>query len=287
MWLLGATTYPTDNVVEEVLEFETPADAWEFHLWASRHVCVGAREVFPVGDLPGAVGARFHFSIDDRTADHVSFVMGARRYVLLLGRLRGSPDREHLFALVRDAVASASLPHSCVKIQHLVKGLGAWAKSDDPARIERLERLIPRGGPPGFRLESESRETRSKFTRWWTDGVAMLSEMVTQFPNTNSALEWLRDTIDHWCPLAASMSQEDQIPGSVLFFVQEPEILHQLVYFARGSRGYAISLFWTDLRDTGRDSTKLRETCGDRCAAEFRVAGSYSGAEIIVERRGG
>jgi hypothetical protein len=62
---------------------------------------------------PPADASRFlqiHYRGDDQTRDQVTFVSGARRYVVAVTHLNGLPDRSFVIGLARQAALAASSP---------------------------------------------------------------------------------------------------------------------------------------------------------------------------------
>lgn len=255
LWLLGGNKFLTDNFLQEVLEFETAAEARRFQRWAIAYTCRAAEDIFAVPDLPGAVGAQFTFEPEGRVADNVSFVIGNRRFAVVLGAARGSPDRGQLFGLMRAAVSMASAAGDpCADPEGLIEKALRWGDRSSPHPIWDLRRLLPSQPPAGFRLDprgslegglsmSPTSERHPHFRRTWSDGVAWIAESVFQFPDPDAARRWLQQTAERWCAEAATVSTVEVIPGSVLIFNQGPDLLSQLVYFIRGSRGYQIDFF--------------------------------------------
>jgi hypothetical protein len=249
VWLLGAPTAHPDTLIEEVLEFDTPGGASRFQWWVTQHICEAALEAFEVPDLPGAVGVRFYRAVDASTADQVSFVAGNRRYTVLLGAVRGLPDREQLFDLVHQAIQLATAPgDACGDAEALIADAMTEANTGQSGQIDHLARLVPVQPPHGFRLmhatggsvELGPGPNPPQFDRTWTDGVTVLSEEIIQFPDVGSARRSFEDSARSFCPRASTVSIMREIPGSLVFFVQEEETLNQLVFFVRGSRVYTI-----------------------------------------------
>jgi hypothetical protein len=250
-WSLGDPQFTSDSLMEQVFEFSTPNGARDFQRSLTEATCGSSGDLFSVPGIPGAVGLRFVFD-GDRVSDQVSFVVGQRRFVLVLGEPGGEPDRQQLFHLARQAHDLARQPGNlCRVLPGAFAEMAMHARGASGRAVADLSDVTVADAPIGFDLTVQRKEREFDGDRsvpvyhrmWRVEGNASLTQSVTQYRNVKAALGNLRSRSTNMCNGSDSVTMLDAIPGSLMFTQIQDGTLARMVLFARGSRLYEIDYF--------------------------------------------